>query len=123
MREVEKDGLNEYEEGDDEEVEAINGECLVVFAKKTMFARLKIVHTLPTDKLGSLKRAIEKLFQCISEMPLSDFCLKLWVTLIELSDDLKDELANSIDLSNALNELLHVARYMTKGGDSRGMIQ
>jgi len=105
--------------GDDEAA----SERLLHFSKDCTFLKINNIHTLKEIKILNIIFEIEKTFLLITELDLPSFCLTLWEQLLEIKNDLKKEMLHSAELCIAFDELLYLAKYLTKGGDRRGLIQ
>lgn len=111
------------DKGRGSEIGEEEGERLLQFSKECTVIRIKKVHTLENFKMENMINEIEETFALIKELQLPDFCLKLWLKLIEIKNELKNEMLYSTELCIALNELLYLAKYLFKGGGGRGFIQ
>jgi hypothetical protein len=96
---------------------------LLHFSKGIVFSKLNKVQILKKLKILNIVFDIEKTFLLITELNLSSFCLILWKQLIEIKNDLKKEMFYSYELNFAFDDLIYLARFYMKGGDSRGLIQ
>ena len=120
MREINEDEFNDF---DDEGAQVVSGACRITFAKDQLVLKLNSIQTLESSKIEHLTIEIEKTFIFLKDMPLTDFCLQLWIHLLELKNEYMSEVLFSTELNIALEEIIYIARYFTKGGDSKGYIQ